>query len=127
MAQTRVFSLVGDSNVKRHMSPINRRDRPAMEDAQVIPCSKLSMFQQCLRSVRESSDVCIVSCVSNFLSDTDSSSSSMAQRLDPIYKEFFTKLVEACHANSNRTYFVCPPMFRTFPGKLDPLRVTHLS
>ena len=116
MSQDRVFSLVRDSNVKLHMNPTNCRDRKAMVEAQVIPCTKLAVFQQCLRSVRENSDVCIVSCVSNFISDSDSASSSIAQRLDPIYKEFFLKLVEACNAHPARTYFICLPMFRKFPG-----------
>ena len=116
MSQVRVFSLVGDSNVKRHMNPTNCRDRPAMMEAQVIPCTKISVLQQSLRSVRDSSNVCIVSCISNFLSDSDSSASSMALRLEPIYLEFFRKLVQSCQAKPDRTFFVCPPMFRTSPG-----------
>ena len=116
MSQARVFSLIGDSNVKRHMNPTNCRDRPAMIEAQVIPCTKISVLQQSLRSVRDSSNVCILSCISNFLSDSDSSASSMALRLEPVYTEFFRKLLQSCQSMPNRTFFVCPPMFRTTPG-----------
>jgi len=122
MSQARVFSIVGDSNVKRHMNATNCRDRAVMLEAQVIPCSKLAIFQQSMRSVRETSNVCIVSCISNFITDSDPSASTMSLRLDPVYKEFFAKLVEVCRSNPGRTYFVCPPMFRTSPGAARLLR-----
>jgi hypothetical protein len=31
----RVFTLIGDSNVRNHMNPTNVRDRPLMSGAQV--------------------------------------------------------------------------------------------
>lgn len=115
MALARVFSILGDSNVKNHMNGTNCRDRPAMLEAQVIPCSKLSLFQPCLRSVRDSSTVCMISCLSNFLSDTETTSSNVSNRLEPVLKDFFAKLVEACTSHPDRTYLVFPPMFRTNP------------
>lgn len=115
MAQSRVFSILGDSNIKRHMNDTNRRDRPAMSEAQVIPCSKLALFAASLRTVRETSNVCMISCLSNFLSDSDSTSSNISDRLEPVYKDFFAKIVSGCNDNPDRVYLVFPPMFRSLP------------
>ena len=36
MAQSRCVSIIGDSNIKRHMSTNNCRDRPLMSGAQIV-------------------------------------------------------------------------------------------
>ena len=84
----RVFSIIGDSNVRRHMNPTNCRDRPPMTKAQVLPCTKLEVFRQSLQSVRRESNVCLVACITNFLTDCSVNSSSVAQRVDPILVDF---------------------------------------
>ena len=39
-----VFSVIGDSNVRRNMTPFNVRDRPGLSDAQVLSCSRLEVL-----------------------------------------------------------------------------------
>ena len=110
----KIFTVLGDSNIKRHLNPINCRDRPMMSSAQQIPCQKLEIFAESLRSVREESNVCIVSCLSNFMCSSDESA-TISLRLAPIFSEVFDRLRAACTENVNRAYLVCPPTYRKFP------------
>jgi hypothetical protein len=110
-----VFSIVGDSNVRTHMNPTNVRDRPLMSAAQVIFCTKLAVFVQSMRSIKPEATVCILSCITNFLTDSSDSSSSAALRVGQAMDDFFARVVEFCTAHPGRRFFICPPMYRTTP------------
>jgi len=86
-----------------------------MSSAQVIPCTKLSIFRQSLLTVRAECNVCIVACITNFVTDSTEVSSSVTQRVDEIIKDFFEALSESCLASPTRQYLVCPPMYRRCP------------
>jgi len=93
MAQSRIFTLIGDSNVRRNMNDSNCLDRPLMAGAETITCTKLALFPQSLSAVRASSTVCIVSCIPNFLSDSPEENGSLpGQRVEPVLSEFFRLL-----------------------------------
>jgi hypothetical protein len=111
----RIFSIIGDSNVKRHMNSTNCRDRSVMGNAQVLICTKLAVFPQTIKSVRQESNVCLLSCVSNFLTDSNEASSSLSHRVDPILKQFFQVVTDACRSHPNRRFILCPPMYRRHP------------
>ena len=116
MSQARVFSIVGDSNVKRHMNPMSCRDRPMMSGAQVIQCGRAALLQASLRSVRAESDVCIVACVTNFMTSLSASgASSISLRVEPVLIDFFEKVSEASISRPDVQFFVSPPMYRTSP------------
>ena len=110
-----LISLIGDSNVRRHMNPTNCRDRPPMLSAQVVPCTKLEIFRQSLQSVRAEASVCIIACVSNFLTDSNVQSSSISQRVEQPLKDFFGAIVDVSRSTPDRRYLVCPPMYRKSP------------
>jgi len=114
MALSRVFALVGDSNVKRHMNPTNCRDRPLMVAAHVIPCTKMEAFRTSFSGVPPETTVCIVSCVTNFIVDT-TGSETISLRVDPLLSEFFSIIKSQCSSNPDRKYLVCPPMYRRSP------------
>ena len=63
MSLPRCFTLIGDSNVRRHMNPTNCRDRPLMSGCQVLPCTKLSLLAESLKAIRSESTVCVLSCL----------------------------------------------------------------
>lgn len=111
----RSFTVIGDSNVRNNMNPTNCRDRPLMSEAQVLICTKLPVFQQTIRAIRDVSNVCIVSCISNFLSDSIEAP-SLYQRVEPIFSEFFRLLVELCVSKPGLEVLVCPPMYRKSPS-----------
>ena len=110
-----LFSLIGDSNVQRSMNSTNCRDRPMMSDAQVIPCGRLEVLAEALRQVRQSSNVVILSCVTNFLTSSTDAMSSVSLRAEPILKDF-QNIIETSAAESEaRIFLISPPMYRSFP------------
>ena len=115
MSAQLLFSLIGDSNLKRNMNPTNCVDRPQMTAAQVILCSRFEVFAQSLRNIRQESNVVVLACVSNFLTLSEDTSSTLSHRVDPILDEFFSLVSEDCQTHPDRKYLVCPPMYRRSP------------
>ena len=79
MAQARCVTIIGDSNSKRHMSENNIRGRPLMSGAQVVQCGRMPLFSEALKSLRVESDVCIISCMTNFLTNADGPPPGLSQ------------------------------------------------
>ena len=116
MSQQRCFSIIGDSNISRNMTALNRRASPLMEGCQVISCKKLSTLADCLRSMRSSSDSCIVACLTNFFTDLSSRGNASASgRVEPVFDDLRTVLSEYIAANPDVMLFVSPPMYRELP------------
>ena len=115
MSVSRCFSIIGDSNIKRHMNPTNCRDRPLMSACQIIPSGKMSMMSECLRSVRPESNVCIIACVTNFLTGSEDTGGSVGFRVEPVLMEFASIVAESCQTNPDRAFIVLPPMYRRSP------------
>ena len=114
MAQVRVFSLIGDSNVRNHVNKNSCRANPALKGAQVLSCGNASIFVPTLEKVRETSTACIIACVTNILCDADGPT-SVQSRVDPVLQDFKTALIEACGSSPDRWYLLSPPMYRSFP------------
>ena len=115
MSISRVFSLLGDSNAKRHMNPTNCRDRPLMSGCQLVPCGRLSVLAECLKSVREDATVCLLSCLTNFLTGSASAGASISFRVEPIFLEVLETLKAAALERPNLQFLVSPPMYRMSP------------
>ena len=115
MSQVRVFSLLGDSNIRRHITKTTCRASGAVKGAQVIPCGALEIFSESLKSIRAESNMVILSCVTNFITSAADGPSAVSQRVEPILQDVHFELVAACEENPDRQYFVSPPMYRTSP------------
>ena len=117
MSSVLVFTLIGDSNVRQNVTKNSCRASASLKAAQVLFCGSIEAFVSSLSTVRAESNVCVVSCVSNFLANADAegSSSTVSQRVDPILQEVHAAIMEACLANPNRKYLVAPPMYRMSP------------
>ena len=113
MSQARVFTLLGDSNIHRHVNKTSLRANPAMKASQILTCGNLSIFSESLAKVRPESNACIVSCLSNFLSSAEGP--DVNQRIDPILSEIKALLDQVCSENQERFYLISPPMYRTSP------------
>jgi hypothetical protein len=85
-----------------------------MESAQVVPCTRFEAFRTSIGTVREESSVCIVACVTNFLTSS-SQSDTLSLRIDPVLRDFFSVIVSECEKNRDRKYLVSPPMYRRSP------------
>ena len=115
MSLDRVFSLLGDSNIQRNMNSTTCRDRPMMSEAQVIPCGRMELLAEALRQVRQTSNVVLLSCVTNFITSSAESVSSVSNRIEPILKEFIAILAASAVEHRERLFLVTPPMYRSFP------------
>ena len=115
LAQSRCVTILGDSNVQRHMNQNNMRDRPLMSGAQIVKVGRLSLFSTSLKSIRAESNVCLVSCVTNFLTSTKVGTSSVALCVEPTITSFLTKLSEVAGSKPDVQFLICPPMYRLTP------------
>ena len=109
-----LYSLLGDSNIRRYVNKNSCRANPALQAAQVIACGHLGIFSESLSSVRAESTGCILSCLTNFISSADGPE-SVSQRVEPVLHDIRDSIFAACEANPSRSYFVSPPMYRTHP------------
>ena len=114
MSQSRVFSIVGDSNVRNFINKTSCRANPLLKTAQVLSCGSIEIFRSSLEAVQEASNVVIVSCVTAFLASADGPD-SVTRRIDPVLQDFRSALSDACSAHPNRSYTIAPPMYRTHP------------
>ena len=113
--QLGAFSIVGDSNIRRHMlSSACRSGRPLVSAAQFVPCSRLSALSAALETVNAEADACVVACITNFVTSTKPSS-SLSLHIEPIFQSFFEKSVSLAQDRPTIQVFVCPPMYRTSP------------
>ena len=109
-----VFSLLGDSNTKRHMNPTNCRDRPLMSGCQVLECGRLAVLAESLKSVRAETNIVILACISNFVSRSKDSGST-SNRVEPVFQEFASLIGAEATKFAGRYYLVSPPMYRQTP------------
>ena len=115
MSVDRVYSLLGDSNIQRNMNGTNCRDRPMMSESQVIPCGRLDLLAESLRQVRQTTNVVILSCITNFITASAESTSSISNRIEPILRQLSVVLGEFAGARTETLFLVAPPMYRSFP------------
>ena len=115
MSQVRVFTLLGDSNVSRNMTPFNCRDRPLMNSAQCLPCGRFDLLAETLRQVRAESNVCLLSCITNYLTGSKSAQGSISQRIEGVLMEFSRIINSAAADNPECLFLISPPMYRMFP------------
>ena len=110
-----VFSILGDSNIKRHMNPINCRDRPMMSGCQVLPCEKLSVLAETLKAVRVESNVVLIACLTNFLTSSAEAGASITHRVDPVLRDALAAINGVAVLRPDLSFVVYPPMYRRTP------------
>ena len=108
------FTIVGDSNVRRHLSPSNSKGRPLWSSAKFISCSRLSVLSTSLESVSTDSDACVLACLPNFLSAT-APGGVVSLRVQPTIKGYLSKAVSFARTRPQLQVFVSPPLYRSSP------------
>ena len=94
---------------------MNCRVRPSMASAELRHCGIFEVFGETLRSIRSTSTVCILSCLTNFLTMCQGDSSSAAVRVEPVLREVHEVVLSFCQEFPERTWLLAPPMYRTTP------------
>lgn len=110
-----IFSIVGDSNVRRFLSSVNKRACPDLENAQILTCMKAPLLPEALSQVNADCEVVIVTCVTNFITDA-TGSSTISAKVEPVITKFLDQIACSSDLNPDRLYLVGPPMFRSRPG-----------
>ena len=112
--QLRVYALLGDSNIQPHINKTSCRASPILKGAQVLSCGHVGIFQETLNKVKPEVSVCIVSCLSNFLSSADGPP-PVSHRIDAVLQSIKAAVEEFCLSQPERVCFLSPPMYRTSP------------
>ena len=86
-----------------------------MLGAQCIPCGRLDVLAESLRQVRAESNVVLLSCITNFMTRSDSALGSISQRIESILLEFLRTVDHAAAARPESAFLISPPMYRMFP------------
>ena len=82
----------------------------------MINCRKLSSFADSLRSIRTTSNTCIVSCLTNFITDVSRSATLNIQaRVEPVFEDLKAIFLEFRQSHPDLLVLVAPPMYRLYP------------
>ena len=97
MSITNVYTVIGDSNIKRNMTSMNIASRTVMKDCQVIDCPNLDNLEAALASVRDESTVLIFSAISELLA-SGSDRGTVQASMNFVLSSVATKLSILCRA-----------------------------
>ena len=97
MSITNVYTVIGDSNIKRNMTSMNIASRTVMKDCQVIDCPSLDTLEAALASVRDESTVLIFSAISELLA-SGSDRGTVQASMNFVLSSVATKLSILCRA-----------------------------
>ena len=100
LRMSRLFSIVGDSNVRRNWTGLNIASREAMKAAQVVYCEDFSSLEASLNQVRAKSNACIIAPVTNFIL-MSGDSGTISSAVDPLLNSFAKKLTQFCAAGQD--------------------------
>ena len=83
MAQSRLYTIIGDGNVRRNMTSLNMGSRESMKSAQIISCPALPGLSSAFSEIRKESTVFIFAGVTQLLLSTPECSTVYAT-IDPV-------------------------------------------
>ena len=104
MSLSRLFTIIGDANVRRNMTALNIASREAMKSAQIVDFNGAGSFDSALASVRSESSVCIVAAITDLLL-SNGDCGTISASIDPILNTFSAQIVQFCNAKPNLQVF----------------------
>ena len=113
-AVSRVFALVGDSNINRHINKTSCRANPSVKSAQILSCGHIGIFTETMEKLRADITVCILACLTNFITRADGPS-TVSHRIDPVLQEIRAAILESSSKHPDRLFLISPPMYRSSP------------
>ena len=114
MSVTNVFSIIGDSNVRRNMTAMNIASRQSLATCQMIDCPDLNNLEGAFASIRDTSTVCVFSAISELLVHCEDRG-TVQSSVEHVMTSLAGKLGILCRARSGLTVMLAPPMYRTTP------------
>ena len=95
MSVSRLFTIIGDGNVRRNMTGLNVASREAMKRAQVVDYLGVAPFETALQEVRPESTVCIIAAITDLLI-ASGFSGTITGTIDPAMTSFRDKIIQFC-------------------------------
>lgn len=92
---SRLFTIIGDANVRRNMTGLNIASRESMKSAQVLDCISFSELDVSLNDVRAESNVLILAAVTEFILASGDCGTILSS-IDPILSAFAAKMISFC-------------------------------
>ena len=109
-----IFTVIGDSNIRRNMTTMNMASRQAMAGCQVIDCPSFSELESSFASIRAESNVCVFQAVTHLLLSAPDLG-TVQSTIDTLFNELSAKLIILCRARPDLTLTICPPMYKAWP------------
>ena len=100
MSISRLFTIIGDQNVRRNMTGLNVASREVMKSAQVLDCSSMTDMDSRLNEVRPESEVLILASITEFLLSSGDCG-TIYSSIDPVLTAFASKVVGFCAYRRN--------------------------
>ena len=94
----RIFSIIGDANVRRNMTGLNVASRDIMKAAHVIDFMGTTPFDQALLEVPPNSTACIIAAMTDSLLMNGDCGTIFAS-IDPVLNTFFASISAFCNAH----------------------------
>ena len=98
MSVSRLFTIIGDSNVRRNMTGLNIASREAMKKAQIIDYNGVTPFASALNDVKKDTNVCIIAAVTDLLV-ANGDCGTIAASIDPVLTDICAQLSSFCVAH----------------------------
>ena len=121
MSISRVYTIIGDANVRRNMTNLNIASREIMKKAEVIDCIQLSSLDNALSQVRVETSILIVASITEFLL-SGGDCGSIGSSIDHLLTAFASKVTGFCavrpavQVTGFPTFFIDPNFLPTFPA-----------
>ena len=95
MSASRLFTVIGDQNIRRNMTGLNMASREVMQRAQVLDCVSMSTLDSALQDVRQESTVLIVAAITEFLM-SQGDCGTIYSSIDPVLATFMSAMKGFC-------------------------------
>ena len=118
MSVSRLFTIIGDGNVRRNMTGLNIASREVMKKAQVIDYLGVAPFETALQEIRPESSVCIIAAITDALI-VNGFIGTIAGTIDPSMMSFRDKIGQCCVSRPDLQ--VCYAHIRQLSSKLTSL------
>ena len=115
MPPAQLYTVIGDSNVRRNMTTMNAASRESMSTAKIIDCIAIATLAQALRDVSADTTVLLIQCLTSFLVSCEDTGSIFGT-IDPILGEFNTLVRGFANSRQALHVLVAPPMYRQSPS-----------
>ena len=112
----KLFSIIGDSNVRRNMTGLNVASREVMKSAEVIDYVLGTPFDQALAGVRAESSVLIVAALTDLIM-TNGDCGTVSASIDPVLDSIFTSIAAFCNSRPTtqvRSFLRVAKLFELF-------------